>query len=82
MDTNISAVFSRANVACKNLSLWFNSNKLSINASKSYYIIMKPKSNTNDIIKDLNLSIKLNNVPIVRVFSTCFLGVLFDDQLK
>ena len=82
MDTNNSTVFCRANIACKNLSLWFNSNKLSINASKSYYIVMKPKSNTNDIIKDLNLSIKLNNVSIVRVFSTCFLGVLFDDQLK
>ena len=60
------------------LSEWFQANKLSVNISKTNYIIFKPRQKKQ--IFDLNL--KINNKEINRVNEVCFLGVILDENLS
>ena len=54
---------------------WFDINKLSMNLSKTKYIIFGNKK-TKDHIK-----IKINDIEMERVFSNKFLGVTIDSKL-
>ena len=56
---------------------WFKSNKLSLNSSKTNYIIFSKSS-----ISPSNSDIIINNESINRVLSTKFLGVIIDDKLS
>lgn len=59
------------------VSSWFSTNKLSLNSHKTKYMIFSKSKST---INDANISI--NHVPIERVHSTKFLGVVIDDKLS
>ena len=59
----------------KNVSDWFRSNKLTLNASKSVYMIFSRHDQ-----KDL--SIKLGDIELPRVSSTKFLGMWVDENLN
>uniref|UniRef100_A0A6Q2ZN45 Reverse transcriptase domain-containing protein n=1 Tax=Esox lucius TaxID=8010 RepID=A0A6Q2ZN45_ESOLU len=59
---------------------WFKCNKLSLNTSKTNYILFK--STKKKLFKNTDLClIKINDQLIKRVISTKFLGVLIDDSL-
>ena len=61
----------------KKLDTWFKVNKLSLNVSKTNYMIFgKGKRTLNDY------HVYINNVEIEQVSSTKFLGVLIDDKLN
>ena len=60
------------------LSEWFRANKLSVNISKTNYIIFKPRQKKQ--IFDFNL--KINDKEINRVNEVCFLGVILDENLS
>ena len=59
------------------ISKWLNANKLSLNIDKTNYIIF---IRSNKQMNDLNVLIK--GIPIQRVFTTKFLGVLLDSHLN
>ena len=58
------------------LNIWFAVNKLSLNASKTNFMIF-----SNCTIRE-NIKIRINNYVIDRVHVTKFLGVLIDEKLN
>ena len=57
------------------LSTWFNANKLSLNVSKTNFMVLSRKKINN------TLTVSINGTNIERVCITRFLGVLIDHQL-
>jgi len=58
---------------------WFCANKLSLNVSKTNFILFSPKSNDKNVgITKINLGIQ----SIQRVNSAKFLGIYIDDELQ
>ena len=55
---------------------WFAVNKLSLNVSKTNFMVFSNSSKVE------NLEIKMNNTAIARVSSTKFLGALIDERLN
>ena len=60
------------------LNSWFAVNKLSLNVSKTNYMIFGNKK----IDKDMNIRVGINGISIDRVYNTNFLGVTIDDKLN
>ena len=59
-----------------NVQEWLHCNKLSLNVLKTHYIIFTSRNKcANDV------DIRIQNVPIERVYATKFLGVQIDAQL-
>ena len=68
-----------------NVYTWFCTNKLSLNAGKTKYIITKPRQRHCDIS---GRNISINNVSLTRIGNNCsetstkFLGILIDENLS
>ena len=60
------------------LVLWFTANKLSLNLSKTNYMLFT----TNTAIRSRTLSFEINGITIERVQSCKFLGIFFDEKLS
>ena len=63
----------------RKLTGWCLANKLSINYSKSKFMIFKPRQKTLDFD---GLRFEINNCTIERVNETIFLGVVLDEHLN
>ena len=83
--SDIFTLFERVNKHTNDLFTWFCANRLSLNAGKTKYIIIKPRQ------KQCNLSglkICINNIPLTRIGKGCeeeatkFLGILIDENLS
>jgi len=77
---NLIELYDAANLACSQVSYWFQCNRLTVNFAKSAYILFFPNINDGDFIKSNDLCISLDNTLINRVFVTKFLGILLDDK--
>ena len=82
-DTNIFCSGKDLKSLCKTVSkeldklnVWFAVNKLSLNVSKTNFILFGNRKYNEDI------DITINNVKIDRVYVTKFLGVLIDSNLN
>ena len=77
---DINSQVNVVNKELKEVSNWYKANKLSVNASKTNYMILGTLHTTSvKVRKDLNVS--LNNTTRERVRFTKFLGVLIDECL-
>ena len=77
---NIENQINRINEELKEVSNWFKANKLSVNASKTNYMILgTPRMVSN--MDDLNVNVILDSTVLEKVKHTKFLGVLIDDCL-
>ena len=75
--TNINTMIATLNCELAKLTEWLNANKLSINVSKSHYIVFhrsRRKINKGNILLDTTI--------LSQVTYTKFLGVILDDKLK
>ena len=75
--TNINTVIATLNCELANLTELLNANKLSINVSKSHYMVFhrsRRKINNGNILLDTAI--------LSQVTFTKFLGVILDDKLK
>ena len=78
---NIKTLFSSMNSELSHITDWLKSNKLSINISKTQYILFMKPSQTDSIpLKLPNLTV--NSSSIKRVQSTKFLGVIIDQHVN
>ena len=77
-DKNINSLNLKTNEEPEKINLWFLSNKLSLNLSKTKYMLIlnKPMLNTG------SFSVKIGNTAIAAANSIKYLGVLFDDKLN
>jgi len=78
---NLIELYDAANLACSQVSYWFQCNRLTVNFAKSAYILFFPNVNDDDFTKSNDLCIRLDNTLINRVFVTKF-GILLDDKLS
>ena len=76
IDSQISVV----NTELEEVSNWFKANKLSINASKTHYMILGTSHMTSVKVNE-DLNVTLDNSILQRVKYTKFLGVLIDENL-
>ena len=58
------------------LFVWFSVNKLSLNLSKTNYILFRNRS------ADTDLNIRINTINVTRVQSSKFLGIIIDENLN
>ena len=75
--TNINTMISTLNCELAKLTEWLNANKLSINVSKSHYMVFhrsRRKINKGNILLDTTI--------LSQVTFTKFLGVILDQKLK
>lgn len=70
---NLHSLIEIMNTDCNIVNVWFKQNSLSINFSKSNYMIFGTQQNT---------LLKIDSQEIVKVFSLKILGVYFDTLLK
>ena len=59
------------------LSTWFAANRLSLNLSKTNFMVFKPWQKR----QSFEFQVSVNEQPILRVSETMFLGVFLDDNL-
>ena len=74
---NIDSIVTSLNYELVKLIIWLNANKLSINVSKTHYMVFhraRRKVDHKDII--------LNNYILQQVHFTKILGIIIDDKLK
>ena len=74
---DMQAFSEKLNSDMENIRQWLCCNKLSLNVSKTHYMVFAPK---NKQVADLN--IKIQNTNIERVSVTKFLGVMIDAHLS
>ena len=74
---DVQAMSQKLNSDMENIRQWLCCNKLSLNVSKTHYMVFAPK---NKHVDDLN--IKIQNTHIERVSVTKFLGVMIDAHLS
>ena len=78
---NSNVAFNTMNTALKNISLWFKSNMLSLNVSKTNYTLFHSKHKKSKI-PDTLPDLFMDNIKIERKTVTKFLGVLVDENLS
>ncbi len=83
-DSNIDHLYANANILINCLFEWFCSNRLSLNANKTKYIVIRPPSLRGDIS---NTNICIQDTQLHRIGNECnekavkFLGILIDENL-
>ena len=75
-DSNVHNLISIINHELDKLYTWFSVNKLSLNASKTHYMVFGRRKINSDV------DIKINNNQVTRVNKTTFLGIMIDEQLN
>ena len=74
---NINELCERINQELININIWFKVNKLSLNLSKTNFILSTKRN-----IADSQLKIHIEGVVITRVYECKFLGVIIDSKLN
>ena len=74
---DVQAMSEKLNSDMENIRQWLCCNKLSLNVSKTHYMVFAPK---NKHVDDLN--IRIQNTNIERVSVTKFLGVMINAHLS
>jgi len=83
-DSNIDSLYENANAQINCLFEWFCSNRLSLNANKTKYIVIRPPSLRGDLSKN---EIVIQSTKLNRIGKNCnekaakFLGILIDENL-
>ena len=74
---DVEVMCEKLNNDMENIRQWLCCNKLSLNVSKTHYMVFTPRNKQVE-----NLNIKIQNTNIERVSVTKFLGVMIDAQLS
>ena len=83
-DHNFISLFGKVNEEINKLYKWFCANKLSLNANKTKYIVIRPKHRRCDLD---NMNVLINYIPLNRIGQNCvdtsvkFLGICIDEHL-
>jgi len=77
--TDILSKFDLINKELQEVNNWFKANKLSVNASKTNYMLLGTRQKTG--VQNDSVKIVLDNTNLERVSKTKFLGVTIDENL-
>ena len=79
--TDILSKYDLVNKELLEVNNWFKANKLSVNASKTNFMVLGTNHKTSRISNNVKKDIILDNIALERVDKTKFLGVTIDDNL-
>ena len=79
-DSTLKSLNEKVNTELSKVGNWLNSNKLSLNYSKTTYLLIEPKTKANNSTFH-NLNVDLNGIKIQKSLSTKYLGVILDENL-
>ena len=79
MHKNLQTIHENINTDMATLDDWFKANKLSLNISKTNYVIFRP---SNRILPDVGFDLNIGLDKIERKSSVKFLGMVLDENLK
>jgi len=83
-NSDVTELFFNANTQINNLFKWFCANKLSLNASKTKFIVIRPNHRHCELS---GLNICIDSMPLKRIGNDCdekaakFLGIFIDEHL-
>lgn len=77
----LEELFEKANSTLKLIQNWLTANQLTLNASKTSYMIFKLSNRDKEFITFNNLSLKLNGQEVAHVANTKYLGVTINETL-
>ena len=75
---NVNDLIETMNQELEKLTKWLHVNKLSLNVSKTHYIIFRSRGMPKPIVSNI---LHINNIPIKEDTKTKFLGVILDNKL-
>src|SRR6218665_3426815 len=78
-DKSICSFFERANHELIIIAAWFIANKLSVNLSKTNYILFRSQ---RKVVSMSDLKLEIDDKEIMQVTSSKFLGVYIDKHLN
>ena len=76
-DDDLNLLYHRLNVELVHVKNWISANKLSLNLSKTVYLLFSGRKTLSNVPP-----LYLSNQPIQRKNSTKFLGLIIDDKLS
>lgn len=82
ISNNLQELFRLGNETLKAINTWLSANQLSLNTSKSNYMIFKLKDEDKEFIQSNNLNLSLNNVNLTKTSNTKYLGMIINDELN
>ena len=78
---HINEVYNKAQHELNNITYWLSANRLSLNISKTKYIIFN--SNRKKYSRNNTIAVPcINNIPLERVDTMSFLGVILQENLS
>ena len=77
----IENLFIQGNAALNSIQNWLDANRLSLNVSKTNYIVFNPNVDIDLAITNSQLVLKINNQEIKRSQSVKYLGVILNEKL-
>jgi len=80
-DSNIKSLYQKTNAELKNIDNWMIANKLTVNISKTKYILFRP-TNKKALCDDKSLRVNYRNTAIEKVSSIRFLGLIINENLN
>ena len=75
---NFVCLYNSMNQELKEITLWLSANKLSLNLSKTHFMVFRSKN--RKMLNDMLITI--NGKTIEKVKNTKFLGLYVDDELS
>ena len=78
---NIDSLFEVVNKELVNINMWFQANKLPLNANKTKYVFFHKPRKKKKVPENLP-TLKINQTEIKRKHSLKFLGVMVDENLN
>ena len=79
-DSTLKSLYEKVNAELSKVGNWLNSNKLSLNYSKTTYLLIEPKTKANNSTFH-NFKVNLKGIKIQKSLSTKYLGVILDENL-
>ena len=79
-DVDVNSIQLNLNHDLGNLYKWLISNKLTLNTSKTEFMLIGSRQKLSNLSSQPELSI--DNVPIVKVTSVKSLGIIIDENLR
>jgi hypothetical protein len=78
--TNVDQISVKLNTEIKKIHTWLTANKLTLNTTKTEFMIIGSKHNLTKVQTDPIITIGNNNIK--RVYKTKSLGIIIDDKLN
>ena len=78
-DSDLTSLNYKVNIELSEVELWLNANELTLNYSKTKYLLIKPKSK---LPNSCNFNISLNGISIEKCCKAKYLGLILNENLN